>query len=153
MNPDMAEIQKCDHPENQVTVTPRMFKDGTTHLERRCSCGAHRGFAPKHRHGDTGRDAHRDILHFGKHKGKTYAWVAKEERSYFEWFLSLPLEKKNRNRKIRKKMEAALAAFPKEVYVPEVLTGERKEAMEELDAWRYGGLEALLKKTKTNDPA
>jgi hypothetical protein len=72
-------LQDCTwHPDAEVNIKEVVFKNGTTHLERRCSkCYKYLGYQPQEREDYT--------LFFGKHKGKTIKEIAEVDKEYLEW--------------------------------------------------------------------
>lgn len=107
----------CQH--QQWNTKPVTFKDGTVHMEKRCgACNQHLGYAPKHENNMP------KMLYFGKFQGRSFDWVAQNERDYFNWFLQQPDIK----RKLRIQIEAALKRNP--VKKPEPPTPEMIEARE-----------------------
>lgn len=137
-------MDTCKHPD--ISITPKTFSDGSRHLERRCvACRKQLGYAPhpKKQAGGGGKGVSGgERIHFGMHKGQTFDWIAREDRSYFEWFLKQP----DVRRSLRQKIQAALDRNPRQVYIPPVLVGEQKEAMEKVSDMRSMGLDFFLDK-------
>ena len=188
----------CNHPEGEIKISKRTFKDGTTHLERHCGLwGVHRGFERKGKEerrkerlerrqlksmgslktrtaqellsedkffknlheekmGEESQKVdYKKVINWGKYAGleMTYDDVVEEDRDYFEWILSQPVDPEERvlhkwSRRVRPIIQAALDRNPRKEYIPEVLTGERKDAAVELDNWRTGGLDYIIKQNE-----
>lgn len=124
----------CQHTD--VSVTERIFKDGTKHLERRCkACRKHLGYAAQNKNGNLP-----SRLPFGKHKGKTFDAVAEEDPDYLKWMLEQAFVRKN----LRRKIEAALERYRTQT-TPKPITTEEEHALLQLHKMRTMGLDFFNK--------
>ena len=88
----MEKCPKCKR-ENEPTTKEVIFKNGTKHIEARCSlCGAYIKYLSH-------TTPEKTLLYFGKYKGKTLEEVATEDPDYLHWLYG-ETAKKNLKEKI-----------------------------------------------------
>lgn len=67
---------KCDH---KYSETEKIFKDGTHHIELRCSaCNHFGGYKPQKNPSDV-------VVEFGKYKGETLGAIKSFDLAYLKW--------------------------------------------------------------------
>ena len=126
-------------PGHYIDTREVHFKDGSTHLERRCrNCGKHLGYEKKAKN--------KESLDWGKYEGQTYDQIAQKDPDYFRWVISKSPDPSSGGlhrwaNKVHPIIKEALARYPKKVYVAEVITPERQEAIDKVNELRTKGLD------------
>lgn len=126
-------MTNCTH--ETVSIKPKKFSNGTTHLERRCNaCNKHLGYAPKN-------PSSPKRIHFGKYSGSTFAEIAQTDRPYFLWLLEQKWLKNN----VRDQIKHALEQNEVRKISMPIVSEEQQSAIDKLQEMRSQGLDYFNK--------